>query len=117
MAEEAPPQEQSEGSQEDVSITKQLGYLSVVRSDAFVEVYANYVSCATSPWDLTIMFGRTVADNPDNPRIEQRASVSLSPQTAKAMAQMLVRNLQSYEQQFGEIRYTPIQPQTEEPSA
>jgi hypothetical protein len=117
MADERPLQDQSEESQGDVTITKQLGYLSVVRSEEFVEVYANYVSCATSPWDLTIMFGRTVADNPDNPRLEQRASVSLSPQTAKAMALMLLRNLQSYEQQYGEIRYTPIQPQSEEPSA
>jgi hypothetical protein len=117
MADEERPKDQSEERQEEVSITKQLGYLSVVRSEEFLEVYANYVSCATSPWDLTIMFGRTVADNPDNPRIEQRASVSLSPQTAKAMAHMLLRNLQSYEQQYGEIRYTPIHPQTEEPSA
>jgi hypothetical protein len=117
MADEAPSKDPSDERQEDVSITKQLGYLSVVRSEEFVEVYANYVSCATSPWDLTIMFGRSVADNPDNPRLEQRASVSLSPQTAKAMAHMLLRNLQSYEQQYGEIRYMPIQPQTEEPSA
>lgn len=117
MADEAPPKDQSDEHQEDVSITKQLGYLSVGRSEEFVEVYANYVSCATSPWDVTIMFGRTVADNPDNPRLEQRASVSLSPQTAKAMVHMLLRNLQGYEQQYGEIRYTPIQPQTEDPSA
>jgi hypothetical protein len=117
MANEDQPEDRPEGRQEEVSITKQLGVLSVVRSEEFMEVYANYVSCATSPWDITIIFGRSVADNPDNPHIEQRASVSLSPQTAKAMAQMLVRNLQSYEQQFGEIRYTPIQPQTEGPSA
>ena len=89
MADEEQLNDRSEGQPEEVSITKQLGYLSVVRSEAFVEVYANYVSCATSPWDLTIMFARTVADNPDNPRLEQRASVSLSPQTAKAMVHML----------------------------
>ena len=77
----------------------QESFLSSIDS---IEVYANYVSCATSPWDLTIMFARTVADNPDNPRLEQRASISLSPQTAKAMAHMLLRNLQSYEQQYGE---------------
>jgi hypothetical protein len=117
MADEEQPQDQSAGQQEDVSITKQLGYLSVVRSEGFVEVYANYVSCALSPWDMTLMFGRTVADNPDNPRLEQRASVSLSPQTAKALAHMLLGNLQRYEQQYGEVRITPIQPETEEPSA
>ena len=117
ISDEEQPKDRPEGRQEEVSITKQLGVLSIVRSEHFWEVYANYVSCAASPWDITIIFGQSVADNPDNPHIEQRASVSLSPQTAKAMAQMLVRNLQSYEQQYGEIRYTPIQPSADEQTA
>jgi hypothetical protein len=98
-------------------ITKEVTEFSVVRSEAFVEVYANYVSFAASAWDMTIMFGRTVADDPRNPRIEQRASISLSPQTAKAMAHIVLQNIQRYEAQYGEIRLAPIQPQTEEPSA
>jgi hypothetical protein len=102
---------------EEQPVTKEVTDMAVVRSEDFVEVYANYVSFAASAWDMTIMFGRTVADDPRNPRIEQRASVSLSPQTAKAMAHILLRNLQSYEAHYGEIRITPIQPQTEEPSA
>jgi hypothetical protein len=65
---------------------------------------------------MTIMLGRTVADNPRNPRIEQRASISLSPQTAKAMAHMLLANLQSYERQYGEIRLTPLPQPGEEPT-
>ena len=97
--------------------TREVTDLQVVRSDAFVEVYTNYVSFAASAWDMTIMFGRTVADDPRNPRIEQRASISLSPQTAKVLAHMLVQHVQRYEQQYGEIRLIPIQPQTEEPSA
>ena len=97
--------------------TREITEMSVVRSEAFVEIYANYVSFAASAWDMTIMFGRTVADDPRNPRIEQRAAVSLSPQTAKALAHILLRNLQSYEAEYGEIRIAPIQPQTEEPSA
>jgi hypothetical protein len=117
MANEEQANDHAEASREEASITKEFPYLPVVRAEEFVELYANYVSFATSPWDLTIMFGRTVADDPRNPHLEQRASVSLSPQTAKAMAHMLVRNLQNYEQQYGEIRYTPVQPQTEEPSA
>ena len=82
-----------------------------------MEAYANYVSFATSPWDVTIMFGRAVADNPTKPYIEQRLAVTVSPQTAKAMAEILLRNVQAYEQQYGEIRYTPLQPSSEEPSA
>jgi hypothetical protein len=96
--------------------TREVTDLPVVRSEAFVEVYANYVSFAASAWDMTIMFGRTVADDPRNPRIEQRASISLSPQTAKAMAHIVLQNLQRYEAQYGEIQIAPIQSQPEQPS-
>jgi hypothetical protein len=116
MADEEQPRDRSEASQEADSITKEVDSFSFVRSEEFLEVYANYVSVATSAWDMTIMFGRTAADDPRNPRIEQRASVSLSPQTAKAMAHMLLRNLQGYEQQYGEIRLTPLPQPSEDPS-
>jgi len=80
-------------------------------------VYANNAHFATSPWDLTLIFGQAIASDPQDVHLEQRVAVTLSPQTAKAVAEFLVRNVAAYEQQFGEIRYTPIQPQTEEPSA
>jgi Protein of unknown function (DUF3467) len=101
---------------EEQSRTREVTDLPVIRSEAFAEVYANYVSFAASAWDMTVMFGRTVADDPRNPRIEQRASVSLSPQTAKVLAHMLLDHIQRYEQQYGEIRLTPIEPQTGGPS-
>ena len=117
MADEQQPRDRLEASQEQVSVTKAVTDLPVVRSEEFVEIYANYVSFAASALDMTIMFGRAVADDPRNPHIEQRASISLSPQTAKVMAHIVLRNIQSYEAQYGEIRVTPVQPQTEEPSA
>jgi hypothetical protein len=97
--------------------TKEVTNLPVIRSEAFVEIYANYVSFAASAWDMTVMLGRTVTDDPRNPHIEQRASISLSPQTAKVLTHMLLQNIQCYEQQYGEIRLTPIQAEAEEPSA
>ena len=96
--------------------TREVTNLPVVRSDAFVEVYTNYVSFAASAWDMTIMFGRTVADDPRDPRIEQRASISLSPQTAKVLTHMLLQHIQQYEQQYGEIRLTPLPQPGEEPA-
>jgi Protein of unknown function (DUF3467) len=97
--------------------TKEVTDLTIVRSETFVDVYANYVSFAASASDMTIMFGKTQADDPRNPRLEQRVSVSLSPQTAKIMAHIVLRNIQSYEAQYGEIQVSPIRQQTEEPSA
>jgi hypothetical protein len=117
MAEETQVNSPSDALQEYSSVTREVTDMPVVRSEDFVELYANYVSFAGSVWDMTVMFGRTVADDPRNPRLEQRASVSLSPQTAKLLAHLLLRNLQAYEQQYGEIRIAPIQVQTEEPSA
>lgn len=111
------PNSESPSSEEDVTTTKEVQYISVKRSERFLEIYANYVSLATSPWDITIMFGRSVADDPNNPYIEQRLSATVSPQTAKAMAEMLWRNVRAYEQQYGEIRYTPVQQSSQEPSA
>jgi hypothetical protein len=89
----------SKPSQED-SVTKDIDVFRFTRSEEFVEVYANYVSAATSPWDMIIMFSRTVVDDPQNPMIEQRASISLSPQTAKALLHILSRNLQTYDLHF-----------------
>jgi hypothetical protein len=104
MADEAQPE------------TREVTDPPVVRSETFVELYSNYVSFAATAWDITVIFGRTVADDPRNPRIEQRASISLSPQTAKVLAHMLVQHIQRYEQQFGEIRLTPLTQPSEEPS-
>jgi hypothetical protein len=87
------------------------------RSPNFLNLYADIVSFATSPWDFSLTFGLTVSDDPNDPHIENQVSIKLSPQTAKAMAAFLVRNIQNYERQFGEIRYAPLQQSSEGPSA
>jgi hypothetical protein len=103
--------------QEDQEITRDMQTVPVKRAEQFVEIYANYVSLSTAPWDVTVMFGRAVTDNPHNPYIEQRVSIALSPQTAKAFVHLLQQNIHIYEQQYGEIRYTPLQPRAEEPGS
>jgi hypothetical protein len=112
---------QSEGScnmadQEDQIITRDMQTIPVKRAEQFVEIYANYVSLSTAAWNVTVMFGRAVTDDPNNPYIEQRLSAALSPQTAKALMHLLQRNIATYEQQYGEIRYIPLPQSTEEPS-
>jgi Protein of unknown function (DUF3467) len=107
----------AEQPEEEMTIIKEPQDISFSRSEHFTEIYANYVGIVSSPWDITLHLGRIVTDDPHHPSIEQRLSATLSPQTAKAMLQLLWRNIQAYEQQYGEIRYTPVQPQTEEPSA
>ena len=79
----------------------------------FRVVYANSVRFAAAPWDFSLVFGQTIVDQVDDLHIEDKITVTLSPQTARAMADILNKNLEDYERQFGEIRYTPIQPSTD----
>ena len=83
----------------------------------YKRVYANNDTLTFSPVDVRLTFNEAVSDNPKHPFVERRVTVILSVQTTKALAQLLVDNVRGYERQFGEIRYNPIQPQTEEPSA
>jgi hypothetical protein len=110
------PNERSQLPEEDLTTTVEPQHIVVKRAEHFMESYANYVSLATSLWDMTVMFGRTVTDDLHNPYVEQRLSVTISPQTAKAMVEILWRNVLAYEQRYGTIRYTPIQQSKEEPS-
>jgi Protein of unknown function (DUF3467) len=94
--------------------TRQLPFK---RASDFRVVYANSVRLGVSPWDFSFIFGQNIIDILDDLHVEDRISVTLSPQTAKAMAEILNRHIEEYEQQFGEIRYRPIQPSAGEPSA
>jgi hypothetical protein len=114
---EEQPKVESELPQGEMTIIKESQDIAFSRSEHFMEIYANYVGVVSSPWDITLHFGRIITDDPHHPSIEQRLSATLSPQTAKAMLHLLWRNVQGYEQQYGEIRYTPLQQNPEEPSA
>jgi Protein of unknown function (DUF3467) len=90
-------------------LTKEVRSFTFRRGADFHVIYANSVRFATAPWDFSLVFGQTIVDKIDDVYIEDKVTVTLSPQTAKAMADILNRNLADYERQFGEIRYTPIQ--------
>jgi hypothetical protein len=87
------------------------------QSETFVSLYANNVSLRTTAWDIQLTFGEIQSVDERTLVIENQLAVNLSPQQAKALANALSGQVQAYERQFGEIRYTPIQPQTEESSA
>ena len=87
------------------------------KSETFVSLYANNIFIRTTPWDLQLIFGEILSVDERKLVIEQQLAINLSPQTAKSLLDVLDGQIQAYERQFGEIRYNPIQPQTEEPSA
>ncbi len=74
------------------------------------EGYANSVQVRVSLWDFFLSFGTLNQTAPDAVSIMNFQGVYLSPQQAKALANVLNQNLSQYESTFGEIRLEPKQP-------
>ena len=66
-------------------------------------VYANFFVISNSPCEFILDFGRIVPGIPDA-KIYSR--VLTTPQHAKQMLQLLEKNIQAFESQFGEIKIT-----------
>ena len=75
------------------------------------ENYANSVQVRASLWDFFLTFGRISQTAPDAVQIANFQGVYLSPQQAKALANLLNQNISQYETAFGEIRLEPLAPQ------
>jgi Protein of unknown function (DUF3467) len=77
--------------------------LSTTRTEKFVRVYANAANMDVTPWDFKIAFGE-LKKSDGKMVIEQTVEVTMSPQHAKALAEMLGTNVRQYEEQVGEIK-------------
>jgi uncharacterized protein DUF3467 len=73
------------------------------------EHYANSVQVRVSLWDFFLMFGTINQTSPDSVFIQNFQGVFLSPQQAKALANVLNQNVSQYEATFGEIKLEPQQ--------
>jgi hypothetical protein len=71
------------------------------------EAYANSVQVRVSLWDFFLLFGTVTQSAPDSVSIQNYQGVFLSPQQAKALANVLNQNVSQYEATFGEIRLEP----------
>ena len=65
--------------------------------------YANSVQVRLSIWDFLLVFGTLEQETPEQVRVNNFQGVYLSPQQAKALANVLNHNLAQYEQSFGTI--------------
>jgi hypothetical protein len=74
------------------------------------EGYANSVQVRVSLWDFFLMFGIMNQTSADSVTILNHHGIYLSPQQAKALANVLNQNVTQYEQAFGEIKLEPQQP-------
>src|ERR1041385_3686064 len=71
------------------------------------EGYANSVQVRVSLWDFFLMFGTINQTSPDSVQIHNFQGIFLSPQQAKALANVLNQNVSQYESAFGEIKLEP----------
>jgi hypothetical protein len=74
------------------------------------ENYANSVQVRASLWDFVLLFGTLNQTAPDAVNIQNFQGIFLSPQQAKALANVLNQNVSQYESTFGEIRLEPKAP-------
>lgn len=74
------------------------------------ESYANSVQVRVNLWDFFLMFGTIQQSVPDEVNITNFQGIYLSPQQAKALANLLNQNLQQYEAAFGAIQLEPMKP-------
>jgi hypothetical protein len=81
--------------------------ITLNKSDDYREGYANSVQVRVNLWDFFLSFGVLDQSAPDNVQIQNFQGIYLSPQQAKALANVLNQNLQQYENAFGEIRLEP----------
>ena len=73
------------------------------------ENYSNSVQVRVSLWDFFLSFGTINQSGADSVSIVNYQGVFLSPQQAKALANLLSQNITQYEATFGEITLEPRQ--------
>ena len=84
--------------------------IQLTNAPDYRESYANSVQVRVSLWDFFLMFGTMNQTSPDAVNILNHHGVFLSPQQAKALANILNQNVSQYEQTFGEIQLEPQPP-------
>jgi flagellar protein FlaG len=89
---------------------QQPAKIQLTNTADYREAYANSVQVRVSLWDFFLSFGTIHQSTPDAVNITNFQGIFLSPQQAKALANVLNQNITQYEAAFGEIRLEPKQP-------
>ncbi len=86
--------------------------LAVERSQSspFLNTYSNSANVAISFFDVKISFGDVKRIDEENGtiHIQDFVSVSMSPEHAKALLDLLSKHLDLYEKNYGSLRHPPV---------
>jgi flagellar protein FlaG len=88
-------------------MTPQPTKIQLTNTTDYRENYSNSVQVRVSLWDFFLSFGTINQSGADSVSILNYQGVFLSPQQAKALANLLQQNVTQYEATFGEI---PLEP-------
>src|SRR5271154_2787756 len=83
--------------------------LKLTNAPDYRDGYANSVQVRMSVWDFFLVFGTMTQDTPEEVQLRNFQGIYLSPQQAKALANVLNHNLAQYEQTFGPLALEPQQ--------
>lgn len=90
-----------------MNIIGQPTKIQLTQTGDYRESYANSVQVRVNLWDFFLMFGTIQQSQPDEVILQNFQGVYLSPQQAKALANLLAQNVSQYEAAFGEIKLEP----------
>jgi flagellar protein FlaG len=82
--------------------------IQLAQAGDYREGYANSVQVRVNLWDFFLMFGIVTQTAQDAVEIRNFQGIYISPQQAKALANLLNQNISQYESAFGEIRLEPV---------
>ena len=83
--------------------------VTTLNTEDYRNSYANSVQVRMSVWDFFLVFGTMTQDTPEEVQLRNFQGIYLSPQQAKALANVLNHNLAQYEQTFGPVALEPQQ--------
>jgi hypothetical protein len=86
--------------------TVSLEHTGRFRTPDYRVVYSNLCEITVSAWDFQLMFGRGTEVLGET-RIEEVATVFISPTQAKSLITVLKGQIDVYESRFGEIKIEP----------
>jgi hypothetical protein len=76
----------------------------VQRSKDFAVLYANFINCGFTAWDIRLNFGLVGVNETGAPNMTELVAVVMTPQLAKALVAVLNGHVKAYERENGEIQ-------------
>jgi hypothetical protein len=78
-----------------------------VRSDGFISKYSNSLNVEVSFSDFKFFFGEILEATDEKLRVEEFCSVIVTPEEARSISDLLIKQVAIYEATFGPIRRPP----------